>query len=257
MNSYLKAMGITEWVRRDVISYSEQIIEKIEEKQEIIRVKPEMSEMKNIKENQPITPQPMPEIAEIDSSREKFILSLDWTNLEQRIKSCTDCPLHQERTNTVFGIGSKQAKWLILGEAPGQEEDKQGEPFVGRAGQLLNSMLFAVGLQRSDIFIANTVKCRPPNNRDPHPTEILSCAPFLSRQIELLKPRLILILGRVAVRRLLQKEDALGKLRGKIHEYQNIPVVITYHPAYLLRSPSEKAKAWEDLQFALSVASPI
>jgi DNA polymerase len=254
MNTYLKVMGITEWVRRDVISHSEQIIEKAEQIQEVIQVKPVTPEIKNIQNNQPITMQPMPET---DNSREKFILSLDWQNLEQRIKSCTDCSLHQERTNTVFGIGSKQAKWLILGEAPGQEEDKQGEPFVGRAGQLLNSMLFAVGLQRSDIFIANTVKCRPPNNRDPHPTEILSCAPFLTRQIELLKPRLILILGRVAVRRLLQKEDALGKLRGKVHEYQNIPVVITYHPAYLLRSPSEKAKAWEDLQFALTVASPI
>ncbi len=255
MNTYLKAMGITEWVRRDVASQSAPIIEKIEEKQEIIETKPEMPEIKNIQQNQPIkTTQVAPEI---EDSRDKFILSLDWNNLEQRIKSCTDCPLHQERTNTVFGVGNRQAKWLILGEAPGQEEDKQGEPFVGRAGQLLNSMLFAVGLQRSDIFIANTVKCRPPNNRDPHPTEILSCAPFLTRQIELIKPSLILILGRVAVRRLLQKEDALGKLRGKIHEYQNIPVVITYHPAYLLRSPSEKAKAWEDLQFALSVASPI
>jgi uracil-DNA glycosylase len=255
MNTYLKAMGITEWVRRDVVSQAAPIIEKIEEKQEIIETKPEIPEIKNIQQNQPIT---ITQVApEIEDSRDKFILSLDWNNLEQRIKSCTDCPLHQERTNTVFGVGNRQAKWLILGEAPGQEEDKQGEPFVGRAGQLLNSMLFAVGLQRSDIFIANTVKCRPPNNRDPHPTEILSCAPFLTRQIELIKPSLILILGRVAVRRLLQKEDALGKLRGKIHEYQNIPVVITYHPAYLLRSPSEKAKAWEDLQFALSVASPI
>lgn len=255
MNTYLKAMGITEWVRRDVVSQAAPIIEKIEEKQEIIETKPEIPEIKNIQQNQPITTTQV--APEIEDSRDKFILSLDWNNLEQRIKSCTDCPLHQERTNTVFGVGNRQAKWLILGEAPGQEEDKQGEPFVGRAGQLLNSMLFAVGLQRSDIFIANTVKCRPPNNRDPHPTEILSCAPFLTRQIELIKPSLILILGRVAVRRLLQKEDALGKLRGKIHEYQNIPVVITYHPAYLLRSPSEKAKAWEDLQFALSVASPI
>lgn len=255
MNTYLKAMGITEWVRRDVISSSTLAIEKNEQYQEAVETKQEIVQPVIIQKNQPIITQSPVEIS--DDSREKFILSLDWNNLEQRIKTCTDCPLHQERTNTVFGIGSKQAKWLILGEAPGQEEDKQGEPFVGRAGQLLNSMLFAVGLQRSDIFIANTVKCRPPNNRDPHPTEILSCAPFLTRQIELLKPRLILILGRVAVRRLLQKEDALGKLRGKVHEYQNIPVVITYHPAYLLRSPSEKAKAWEDLQFALSVASPI
>jgi|WetSurMetagenome_2_1015567.scaffolds.fasta_scaffold05393_4 uracil-DNA glycosylase len=254
MNPYLKAMGITEWVRRDVIYPSAQVVEKIDQIQELTQASPEISEIKNIQENQPITMQPMPKM---DDLREKFILSLDWNNLEQRIKTCTDCPLHEQRTNTVFGVGNKQAKWLVLGEAPGQDEDKQGEPFVGRAGQLLNSMLFAVGLQRSDIFIANTVKCRPPNNRDPHPTEILSCAPFLTRQIELLKPRLILILGRVAVRRLLQKEDALGKLRGQIHEYQNIPVVITYHPAYLLRSPSEKAKAWEDLQFALSVASPI
>lgn len=254
MNAYLKAMGITEWVRRDVVSQVAPIIEKVEQTQEVIQSKPEKLEVKNIQENQSITSSP---VFETEDAREKFILNLDWNNLEQRIKSCTDCPLHQERTNTVFGVGNKQAKWLILGEAPGQEEDKQGEPFVGRAGQLLNSMLFAVGLQRSDIFIANTVKCRPPNNRDPHPTEILSCAPFLTRQIELIKPSLILILGRVAVRRLLQKEDALGKLRGKIHEYQNIPVVITYHPAYLLRSPSEKAKAWEDLQFALTVASPI
>lgn len=253
MNTYLKAMGITEWVRRErflpAVDISEQCQE-IKENPPTIAPVISYEEKPIIESETPLTNLP-------ENSREQFILSLDWNNLEQRVKICTDCPLHEQRTNTVFGIGSPQAKWLILGEAPGQEEDKQGEPFVGRAGQLLNSMLFAIGLQRQDIFIANTVKCRPPNNRDPHPTEILSCAPFLARQIELLQPRLILILGKVAVRRLLQKEDALGKLRGKVHEYQNIPVVITYHPAYLLRSPSEKAKVWEDLQFALSVASPI
>lgn len=245
MNIYLKAMGITEWVRREVAFQTTAIDKKIQENHEIIET----------------NPQPQTIVTQVESeilgSREKFILSLNWDDLEQCVKSCTDCPLHTQRTNTVFGVGSRQAKWLILGEAPGQEEDQQGEPFVGRAGQLLNSMLFAIGLQRSDIFIANTVKCRPPNNRDPHPTEILSCAPFLTRQIELIQPRLILILGRVAVRRLLQKEDVLGKLRGKVHHYQNIPVVVTYHPAYLLRSPTEKAKAWEDLQLALNIASPI
>jgi len=256
MNTYLKAMGITEWVRRDgflpAVAISEPYQEIATTEENTLSIAPVISYEEN-----PIIASETPSTNLPEDSREQFILSLDWNNLEQRVKICTDCPLHEQRTNTVFGVGSQKAKWLILGEAPGQEEDKQGEPFVGRAGQLLNSMLFAIGLQRHDIFIANTVKCRPPNNRDPHPTEILSCAPFLARQIELLQPRLILILGKVAVRRLLQKEDALGKLRGKIHEYQSIPVVITYHPAYLLRSPSEKAKAWEDLQFALSVASPI
>ncbi|MEY3219675.1 MAG: hypothetical protein RIT27_1032 [Pseudomonadota bacterium] len=257
MNAYLKAMGITEWVRREVeLTVEDSLIQTPENvvipQENIAPIAPTLSHEEKliIKPEIPATNLP-------DDSREKFILSLDWNNLVQRVKSCTDCALHEQRTNTVFGVGNPHAKWLILGEAPGQEEDKQGEPFVGRAGQLLNSMLFAIGLQRSDIFIANTVKCRPPNNRDPLPMEILSCSPFLTRQIELLKPRLILILGKVAVRRLLQKEDALGKLRGKVHEYQNIPVVITYHPAYLLRSPSEKAKAWEDLLFALSVANPI
>ena len=179
--------------------------------------------------------------------------SLD--ELRNEVASCTLCALHQGRTQTVFGTGSPDADWLIIGEAPGFEEDRKGEPFVGRAGQLLTKMLRAIGLERDEVFIANILKCRPPDNRDPQPGEIGHCMPYLAQQIGLIQPKIILAMGRIAAQTLLDSPSALGRLRGTEHHYADtgIPVVATYHPAYLLRSPQQKRKAWEDLQFAVRV----
>lgn len=178
--------------------------------------------------------------------------SLDWPGLQARVSGCTLCELHQGRTQTVFGVGNEQADLMIIGEAPGAEEDKQGEPFVGRAGQLLTAMLKAIQLSRQDVYIANILKCRPPNNRDPKPEEAALCSQYLKRQIELIQPKLILAVGRIAAQRLLQTDLSLAKMRGQLHLYPltNTPMIVTYHPAYLLRTPSDKRKAWQDLLFA-------
>ncbi len=178
-----------------------------------------------------------------------------WSDLRQRVASCQQCELHRGRKQTVFGVGDHNADWLIIGEAPGAEEDKQGEPFVGRAGKLLNNMLRATGLQREQVFIANILKCRPPDNRDPKPEEVAACAGHLQAQIELIQPKIILAVGRIAAQSLMQTETPIGKMRGQRYQYANtgIPVVVTYHPAYLLRSPREKRKAWQDLQLAMQV----
>jgi len=175
-----------------------------------------------------------------------------WQSLERTVAGCTNCALHQSRTQTVFGVGSHEAEWLIVGEAPGSEEDRQGEPFVGRAGQLLNEMLRAVGLTRQAVYIANILKCRPPNNRNPQPEEIAACRPYLQAQIDALGPRLILAVGGVAAHALLDSDSPVGRLRGRVHPFgqPEIPLVVTYHPAYLLRTPTEKAKAWQDLCLA-------
>jgi DNA polymerase len=159
----------------------------------------------------------------------------------------------------VFGVGNTQAEWLIIGEAPGAEEDRQGEPFVGRAGQLLNAMLLAIGLPRETVFIANVLKCRPPGNRDPRPEEVSNCLPFLSQQIALLKPKVMLAVGRIAAQNLLATDVPLARLRGKLHRFgeAETPLVITYHPAYLLRTPADKRKAWEDLKFARAAYAKI
>ncbi|MCK5481605.1 MAG: uracil-DNA glycosylase [Gammaproteobacteria bacterium] len=180
-----------------------------------------------------------------------------WTELEKQVSGCTLCGLQESRTRTVFGVGNHDADWLVIGEAPGADEDRQGEPFVGRAGQLLTEMLFAIGLQRDDVFICNILKCRPPGNRNPSTEEVSHCHPYLQRQIELIRPRLILAVGGVAANSLLDMNEKVGSLRGKVHNYgvQEIPLVVTYHPAYLLRSPQEKRKAWDDLQFARSVCA--
>ncbi len=170
-----------------------------------------------------------------------------WAELEQAVRTCTQCALHQTRTQTVFGVGNRRAQWLFIGEAPGMDEDRQGEPFVGRAGQLLNAILFALGLKREDVYIANVLKCRPPNNRDPQPHEVAQCEPYLIRQIELIQPRLIVALGRHAAHSLLKTEMPLAKLRGLRLSYHGIPLIVTYHPAYLLRTPLDKRKVWEDL----------
>lgn len=177
---------------------------------------------------------------------------LDWATLEQQVARCTRCRLHETRTQTVFGVGDRNADWMVIGEAPGAEEDRRGEPFVGRAGQLLDQMLSAIGLARDRVFIANILKCRPPGNRDPSAEEAQACREYLDRQIALVAPRLILAVGRVAAQRLLDTDAPIGRLRGRIHwlKETEIPVVVTYHPAYLLRTPSEKRKAWEDLCLA-------
>jgi uracil-DNA glycosylase family 4 len=179
----------------------------------------------------------------------------DWTQLRERVAACTRCGLSATRTQTVFGVGNLQAEWLIVGEAPGAEEDRAGEPFVGRAGQLLNAMLRAIGLPREAVYIANTLKCRPPHNRDPQPNETGECFPFLERQIELLKPKIMLVVGRIAAHNLLRTDVSLGRLRQQVHLFgeSRVPLVVTYHPAYLLRTPSDKRKAWEDLKFAREV----
>jgi len=182
---------------------------------------------------------------------------LSWTELQAEVGACRLCTLCGTRTQTVFGVGDRQASWMIVGEAPGADEDRQGEPFVGRAGQLLNAMLDAVGHPRATVYIANVLKCRPPANRDPLPEEVRQCLPNLQRQIELVAPKLILCVGRVAAQNLLGVDAPLAQLRGKIHHVgaAQHPVVVTYHPAYLLRSPSEKRKAWADLKFASEVAN--
>jgi uracil-DNA glycosylase family 4 len=177
--------------------------------------------------------------------------AMDWSELKAAVAGCTACELHKTRTRTVFGVGDENADWLFIGEAPGADEDAQGEPFVGQAGKLLDNMLKSIGLKRGDnVYIANVVKSRPPNNRDPLPNEIAVCFPFLRRQIELIQPKLIITLGAIASETLLGREAAIASLRGKVHAYQGIPLIVTYHPAYLLRTLQDKAKAWEDLCLA-------
>jgi len=175
---------------------------------------------------------------------------LEWRELEQQVATCRLCGLCEGRQNTVFGVGNKHADLLIIGEAPGATEDATGEPFVGRAGKVLDNMLTAIHLQRKDIFIANILKCRPPKNRDPLPLEVATCTPYLTRQIALLKPKLIVAVGRIAAHFLLDTKDTLGSMRGKVFTYgeANTPLIVTYHPAYLLRNPHGKAKAYEDWQ---------
>jgi DNA polymerase len=175
--------------------------------------------------------------------------AMDWEGLAAAVRGCRRCELCQGRTQTVFGVGSHEARLMIVGEAPGAEEDRQGEPFVGRAGRLLNAMLRAAGLRREQVFIANILKCRPPGNRDPQPAEVAQCMPYLLRQVELVAPRLVLCVGRIAAQNLLSTAAPLGRLRGSMHHLASgVPVLVTYHPAYLLRSPGEKRKAWEDLK---------
>jgi len=182
----------------------------------------------------------------------------DWQVLESEARACTRCALHKTRTNVVFGVGDRHARWMVIGEAPGADEDRQGEPFVGRAGQLLNEMLLAAGVAREQVYIANILKCRPPENRDPKPVESDSCERYLKQQIALLKPGLLLAVGRIAAQRLLATDTPIGKLRGVVHRYgpAGIPLVVTYHPAYLLRSPGQKRKSWDDLCLARATVRP-
>lgn len=179
------------------------------------------------------------------------VAQLDWQGLQQAVAACQACSLAQTRTQTVFGVGDPDAEWLFVGEAPGAEEDRRGEPFVGQAGQLLDNMLAAINLKRGDnVYIANVLKCRPPGNRDPQGEEVIKCDPFLKRQVELIRPKLIVAMGRFAAQSLLNTEQSISALRSKLHDYHGVPVIVTYHPAYLLRNLMDKAKAWEDLCFA-------
>lgn len=192
---------------------------------------------------------PLPPASDAPAVTATEVPLTDWSTLQSAVAACTACDLHKTRTQTVFGVGNRSADILVVGEAPGAEEDRRGEPFVGRAGKLLDEMLRAVLLDRDSVFIANVLKCRPPGNRDPHKSEADSCRRYLNRQIELLQPRVILVVGRIAAQQLLGTEQPLGRLRGQQHilEGYDLPVIVTYHPAYLLRSPSQKRKAWQDL----------
>jgi len=173
-----------------------------------------------------------------------------WVKLEKKVSNCKDCELHKTRTQTVFGCGNQQSDWLFIGEAPGKDEDHKGEPFVGRAGRLLNEVIFSLGLKREEVYIANILKCRPPNNRDPSQDEIQSCTTYLQQQIKMISPKIIIAVGRVAAQHLLNTDLTMAKLRGTVHSYgsESIPLITIYHPAYLLRSPSQKYKVWSDLQ---------
>ncbi len=186
--------------------------------------------------------------------------AMDWAALRRTVAGCTACKLCESRRQTVFGVGHPRAHWMIVGEAPGEQEDIQGEPFVGKSGQLLDNMLRAIGLSRSDddparqVYICNTLKCRPPGNRNPAPEELARCEAYLVRQIELVRPRIILAMGRFAVQSLLRSSEPIGRLRGRVHRYQGVPLIVTFHPAYLLRNGEDKAKAWDDLCLALDTA---
>ncbi len=192
----------------------------------------------------PSPPMPMPMPVE----------QLDWDALAARVAACKSCRLCERRTNTVFGVGERTAEWMLIGEAPGENEDKQGEPFVGQAGKLLDSMLRSLSLARDkNVYIANVIKCRPPGNRNPEPDEVARCEPYLRRQVALVKPKLIVALGRVAAQNLLKTNATISSLRGRVHQYEAVPVIVTYHPAYLLRSLHDKAKAWADLCLAQDI----
>jgi DNA polymerase len=198
----------------------------------------------------PLTPGPLPDGGPAEAPA--------WKPLREAVRTCAACALHQTRSQTVFGVGNTAARWMLIGEAPGGEEDRQGEPFVGAAGKLLNEMLRALGLERGDVYIANVVKCRPPGNRDPRPEEVVACSGHLQAQIRLVAPKLILAVGRIAAQTLLQQAVPIGRLRGRVHRYgpEEIPLIAIYHPSYLLREPLEKRKAWDDLRFARGVVPP-
>jgi uracil-DNA glycosylase family 4 len=242
---YLQALGVDVWKRRlgrsDAVAVGTESVADAESSRATL--------VETIVRREQVVPR---SIARIGSDLPASVATLNWEGLAEAVKTCTACALHSARTQSVFGVGNRQAQWMIIGEAPGAEEDRQGEPFVGRAGQLLNAMLKAIGLAREQVFIANILKSRPPNNRDPRAEEVAACIPFLYRQIELVNPVLLLCVGRIAAQTLLQTDTPIGRLRGTLHRIaNNRPMIVTYHPAYLLRSPAEKRKAWSDLKLAM------
>lgn len=230
--AYLDALGVTRWELRAPVQ--ERVGEVAPGQAYSLRVLPESTITDDV---------PPP----------REVGAMDWSALQRTVAACTRCGLHATRKQTVFGVGNREARWLFIGEAPGADEDRQGEPFVGRAGQLLNAMIEAVGLKREDVYIANVLKCRPPGNRDPQPAEVECCEPYLVRQIELIHPRLIVALGRHAAHSLLKTEAPLTRLRGQRLAYRGTPLVVTFHPAYLLRNPIDKRRAWDDLCLARKI----
>ena len=234
---YLEAIGIDLWVRR--------------------RGPAATATLEGARDaTQAAQPVPVVQVAQVAQAPTAAEVAAQWEALSSEVRACTRCPLHATRTQGVLGVGPRRTDWLVIGEAPGVEEDRRGEPFVGAAGQLLDAMLRAIGLDRkSNVYIANVLKSRPPNNRDPKPEEVAACLPYLLRQIALLQPKIMLAVGRIAAQNLLATDAPLGRLRGKVHHFGELqtPLVVTYHPAYLLRTPADKRKAWEDLKFARSV----
>lgn len=248
--AYLHALGVTRYAPRVVPQAAVADVTPAEPG-------PEPSPPLQVQEPSAVAVQPAAPPAIASAARDVArVPAADWPALITQIAACTACGLSRTRTHTVPGVGDRSADWLIIGEAPGAEEDARGEPFVGRAGKLLDAMLRAVGLDRSrGVYITNIVKCRPPNNRDPAPDEAAACAGYLERQIALIQPKLILAVGKVAAHNLLGSEEPIGRLRGRVWHWRgtDLPVVATYHPAYLLRSPGEKRKAWDDLCLAQDV----
>lgn len=252
---YLRAMGFDQWVRRDAVHVPISVSDD--------QVNASDNLTANMPEISPSIPRALADLPvevsvnenqQVSQTEVSQILSMDWSSLESQIGQCRGCKLFQRRTQAVPGAGDKQAKWLIIGEAPGEQEDLKGEPFVGRAGVLLNNLLQAIGLKREQVYITNVVKCRPPGNRDPHVDEVAACHAWMQRQIQLISPSIILVLGRIAAQHLLQSSDPVSRMRGEVRHLpsSDIPLIVTYHPAYLLRKPTEKAKVWIDLKFAMS-----
>ena len=254
---YLQAMGITQWQRRERAAAVPQPVDEDVPESTGARIHPGVY-VEEVSSG-------VTDVADVTTAAATTtaqggkaaidVSELGWDALEASVNACTACDLYSSRTNAVFGVGDRDADWLIIGEAPGADEDRQGEPFVGRAGMLLTSMIEALGYKREQVYIANILKCRPPGNRDPQPEEVMNCQHYLRRQIELIQPRVILAVGRVAAQNLLGTDKPMKSLRGQRFEYADtgIPLMVTYHPAYLLRSPKEKRKAWQDLRQAMQV----
>lgn len=264
--SYLQEMGISLWISRE--NSEDDSPESLQEvpvpANSIPVLQAEDTRDSAVVDSAPQIEVPLP-IAELEQTPSYIVEAadespLDWAGLQDVVSRCQRCSdLASQRIQTVFGVGNPQADWLIIGEAPGAEEDRRGEPFVGQAGQLLDAMLRAIGLKRSQVYIANILKCHHPSNRDPKAEEIEACSDYLRRQIELIQPKVVLVVGSIAAQTLLKSTEAIGQLRGQVHQLKvsesTIPLVVTYHPAYLLRTPVEKAKAWSDLKLALNVYS--
>lgn len=252
---YLQALGVQPWVlKEDTIADEapeEPAVVGLERQEQAPQQRPSERLQEAVQSvatppvaEEPATPKPIADVIELPPLH---TATLGWEALQGLVDNCQRCELHKLRTQAVFGTGDKQADLMVIGEAPGADEDARGEPFVGKAGQLLTKMLQAIDLQRSDVYIANILKSRPPNNRNPNPQEVAACIPYLERQIELVRPKVIMCVGKVAIANLLKTEQTVGRLRGDTHSYQGIPLIVTYHPAYLLRNPIDKRKAYDDL----------
>jgi uracil-DNA glycosylase len=258
-NRYLDAMGVDVWVRRPggpLAGVGPWDAQALTQAGAVEVEQPPPAPGASVAPAPTVPSPPSPAITPVAFEPASGDIAARWDALRTEVLSCTRCVLHQSRTQGVLGVGPRRADWMVIGEAPGAEEDRRGEPFVGRAGHLLDAMLHAIGLNRgTNVYIANVLKSRPPGNRDPKPEEVAACLPYLMRQIELLQPRLMLAVGRIAAQNLLSTDLSLGRLRGKVHHFGelNTPLIVTYHPAYLLRTPADKSKAWEDLKFARSV----